>query len=42
VSWISFDKFKSLAKDYFEQQFSPMCWIKSKNGELKKVFLVWW
>jgi hypothetical protein len=42
VNWILFDAFRSIAKDYFEQQFSPLCWIKFKNGALKKMFLVWW
>jgi uncharacterized protein len=42
VNWILFDTFKKAAKDYFEQQFSPLCWIKFNNGELKKMFLVWW
>jgi len=42
VNWLNFNNFKTIAEDYFERQFSPMCWIKFKNGELKKVFLVWW
>lgn len=42
VNWLNFIDFEAMAKDYFEQQFSPLCWIKLKNGELKKGFLVWW
>ncbi len=42
VNWILFDAFVKKAKLYFEQQFSPLCWIKFKNGELKKAFLIWW
>lgn len=42
VNWLNFNDFKTVTEDYFERQFSPMCWIKFKNGELKKVFLVWW
>ncbi|MDO5970118.1 DUF1853 family protein [Flavivirga aquimarina] len=42
VDWLSFNAFEVIAKDYYEQQFSPMCWVKFKNGTLKKVFLVWW
>ena len=42
VNWMNFEVFKNTAKDYFEQQFSPLCWIKLKNGKLKNVFLVWW
>lgn len=42
VEWLSFNKFKIIANNYFEQQFSSLCWVKLKNGELKKFFLVWW
>lgn len=42
VNWLNFTDFKTIAQDYFEQQFSALCWVKLKNGELKKVFLVWW
>ena len=42
VSWLSFDAFIANTKDYFEQKFSALCWVKLKNGELKKLFLVWW
>ena len=42
VDWLNFIDFKTIAQDYFKEQFSPLCWIKLKNGELKKVFLVWW
>ncbi|AUP79943.1 DUF1853 family protein [Flavivirga eckloniae] len=42
LKWLNFNEFEIIAKDYFEQQFSPLCWVKFKNGELKKMFLVWW
>ncbi|MDD7884525.1 DUF1853 family protein [Flavivirga sp. 57AJ16] len=42
VKWVNFNEFEAIAKDYFERQFSPLCWVKFKNGTLKKVFLVWW
>ena len=42
VRWISSPLFKNKVKDYVKQQFSPLCWIKFKNGAVKKVFLVWW
>ncbi|GAA4888926.1 hypothetical protein GCM10023311_11120 [Flaviramulus aquimarinus] len=42
VSWLNFKAFKVLTENYFEQQFSALCWIKFNNGELKKMFLVWW
>ncbi len=42
VHWLNFKTFAGIANDYFEQKFSPLCWIKFSNGELKKIFLVWW
>ncbi|GAA3596159.1 DUF1853 family protein [Flavivirga amylovorans] len=42
VKWLHPNEFETVAKDYFNQQFSPLCWVKLKNGELKKIFLVWW
>lgn len=42
VDWMTFDDFKKAAKNYVQEKFSPMVWIKSKNGELQKCFLVWW
>tara|TARA_R110002095_G_scaffold203890_1_gene186244 strand:- start:76 stop:870 length:795 start_codon:yes stop_codon:yes gene_type:complete len=42
INWLNFTDFKAIVQDYFEQQFSTLCWVKLKNGELKKVFLVWW
>ncbi|PQV51575.1 hypothetical protein CLV33_101501 [Jejuia pallidilutea] len=42
VNWLDFYTFKKIARDDLEQKFSTLCWIKYNNGELKKVFLVWW
>ena len=42
VKWLNLNKFEVIAKDYFKQQFSPLCWVKLKNGGLKKMFLIWW
>lgn len=42
VNWMAFDDFKSVSADYLDRKFSPLCWVKLKNGELKKIFLVWW
>lgn len=42
VGWINYEQFKRISEDYLEQQFSPLCWIKSKNDTLQKLFLVWW
>jgi hypothetical protein len=42
VDWINYEQFKLISEDYLEEQFSPLCWIKSKNDKLQKLFLVWW
>lgn len=42
VNWLSFSAFKNNAEDYLNRNFSPLCWIKNPNGEIKKFFLVWW
>jgi len=42
VHWQSYHQFKEIAYQYLERQFSPLCWIKLQNGEIKKFFLVWW
>jgi len=42
VSWIPFVDFKIQATQFIKEHYSPMIWIKLKNGELKKCFLVWW
>ena len=35
INWLNFTDFKAIVQDYFEQQFSTLCWVKIKNGELK-------
>jgi hypothetical protein len=42
INWLNFNAFKNNTENYFTEKFSPLCWIKFKTGELKKVFLVWW
>ena len=42
VNWLNLDAFKVATKDYVEQKFSALCWVKFNSGELKKLFLVWW
>lgn len=42
VNWLNFESFKKTVQPYLERQFSPLCWVKFPNGELKKFFLVWW
>ena len=42
VEWINFHPFKEKSSEYLERAFSPLCWMKKSNGEIKKLFLVWW
>ncbi|TVZ55023.1 hypothetical protein OD91_0264 [Lutibacter sp. Hel_I_33_5] len=42
IDWLGFSEFKEITKSILERQFSPLCWLKEPNGEIKKIFLVWW
>lgn len=42
VSWLNFHQFQKEVAQYLSRQFSPLCWVKNPNGELEKIFLVWW
>ncbi|SEP96216.1 hypothetical protein SAMN05421824_0806 [Hyunsoonleella jejuensis] len=42
VDWLSFKEITTITKDYFEQKYSALIWVKYKSGLMKKVFLVWW
>lgn len=42
INWLNFEDFKNKSEGYFLEKFSLLCWVKFKNGELKKLFLVWW
>lgn len=42
VNWMSITDFKIKTKQLLLNKFSPLCWLKNKNGEIEKFFLVWW
>lgn len=42
VDWLNFDEFHEKSLVFLDRQFSPLCWLKKTNGEIKKFFLVWW
>ena len=42
VKWLTFKEFNQASEFYFERKSSPLCWVKKQNGELVKIFLVWW
>jgi len=42
VNWLKFEEMKKISIRYFEKKSSPLCWLKKENGEILKIFLVWW
>ena len=42
VKWSNFEAFSLEYNIYLERKFSPMCWMKKLNGEIFKIFVVWW
>ena len=42
IAWMGYEKYLEQSKNYLDRQFSPMCWMKTTTGELKKFFLIWW
>ncbi|WP_341221288.1 DUF1853 family protein [Polaribacter atrinae] len=42
VNWLNFNEFNQATEAYFQRKSSPLCWMKKQNGELVKIFLVWW
>lgn len=42
VNWINFSEFLLISNNFLERKFSPLVWIKKPNGEIGKLFLVWW
>ena len=42
VDWMSIGKFKIEVTEGLTNEKSPLCWMKSPEGELQRFFLVWW
>ncbi|WP_299674279.1 DUF1853 family protein [uncultured Tenacibaculum sp.] len=42
VDWLSFKDFKEKLALFLNKKSSPLSWLKKNNGELYKVFIVWW
>lgn len=42
VNWQNYSDFTESIEDYFQKKTSPLCWLKKQNGEIVKLFLVWW
>ena len=42
VNWLKYDVAKKKLQQLLTHPKSTLCWIKSKNGVIKKCFVVWW
>lgn len=42
VSWLSYEGFKKAVSKMLDAHQSPLCWMKSPEGKLEKMFVVWW
>jgi hypothetical protein len=42
VEWISYDSIKKRIPEFHHKKSAPLCWLKQQNGEISKIFIVWW
>jgi hypothetical protein len=42
VEWLSFNLAEQYVLNFIAQEKSPLCWVKSSDGTLQKLFVVWW
>lgn len=42
VDWLTYEEGQQEIMAFISQEKSPLCWIKSQNGTLQKLFVVWW
>lgn len=42
VDWLKFDLVELKIKEFHKRNSAPLCWIKKPNGEIDKLFVVWW
>lgn len=42
VDWLTFDSFMLDSQEFLKNNQSPLFWMKNKDSELFKMFLVWW
>ena len=42
VIWLDYNDAIKTIEESIIQERAPLCWIKSKNNTLQKVFVVWW
>lgn len=42
VDWQSYEQILPQLKFFYNEKYAPMLWVKSKKGDIKKCFVVWW
>lgn len=42
VDWLTYTKFIPKIEAILNEKTSPLCWIKQPNGEVQKIFIIWW
>lgn len=42
INWLSYIDFKNKLLEFMKIENAPLCWLKKPNGELFKLFVVWW
>jgi len=42
VDWLGFNTFQIKIFNFISEKSVPLCWLKKNNGELFKLFVVWW
>jgi len=42
VDWMNFNNVNKRIQEFHQKQSAPLCWMKQSNGEIVKMFVVWW
>ncbi|WP_196893559.1 DUF1853 family protein [Aureivirga marina] len=42
VNWINFIEFQGKINEFHQEKSAPLCWMKTRNSEIHKIFVVWW
>lgn len=42
VTWLDYNEGTKIIKESIIQERAPLCWVKSENNTLQKIFVVWW
>lgn len=42
VDWLKFGLAQQRIQEFHERKSAPLCWMKKPNGEIDKLFVVWW